>query len=213
MIVSHMIWSYTAWSRWSNYTFRILLYISEYIATIATTESTPVFSLGLGVLVVSFRHFINCKRCTMDLWLLISSPFMWAWVLAIAARNGTMANIDVWKTMENVQQKKKLQWEWIKKAPRNLLIFLLVDVFLFDSPPYSSGDEHTNASEIVKEAAPWSLAMWVGCMYVMYTVYTHNYIHLFFHIMYWKFVLFVFDLFLCPTKPAICHKENKTLSS
>ena len=40
------------------------------------------------------------------------------------------------------------------KRPWNLLMFLLVDVFLFDSPPLGSGDEHTNASEIVKEAAP-----------------------------------------------------------
>lgn len=125
MIVSHMIWSYTAWSRWSNYTFRILLYISEYIATIATTESTPVFSLGLGVLVVSFRHFINCKRCTMDLWLLISSPFMWAWVLAIAARNGTMANIDIWKTMENVPQKKKAPMRVDQKSAPELVDFFV----------------------------------------------------------------------------------------
>ena len=114
MIVSHMIWSYTAWSRWSNYTFRILLYISEYIATIATTESTSFFP-GVGRY-VSFRHFIICKRCTMDLWLLISSPFMWAWVLAIAARNGTMANIDIWKTMENVPQKKRSH-ENVSKSP------------------------------------------------------------------------------------------------
>lgn len=87
--------------------------------------SNPRFSLGLGVLVVSFRHFINCKRCTMDLWLLISSPFMWAWVLAIAARNGTMANIDIWKTMENVPQKNEVPWERSKQAPLEL-----VDVFV-----------------------------------------------------------------------------------